>query len=135
MGLPVNCTLRFSVLGPIGSGPNIAQYDDDGNPALGQTITTITASVSRKALPQATQDGGANLDGQTVIFAGRSAVPKIVDMSELPRDARAEITDPVTGQVLTGRAIFGLPTQSKFRAVTNAMGTKLEFEFLESEGR
>lgn len=127
MPLPTNAKLTFSV--PVAGAGGV---DCDGNPIANSKAVIVLASLREDNDPRSLSKGAAGLDPGAVKLVGRANEPKF--LPELPREAAIELTDPVTGQKVTGIFKRDLPLQSKFRGVTAALGTKIEGVFVEDRG-
>lgn len=116
MALPSNARLVFKI--PSGS----AGVDIDGNPAIEYQNLIVAATMRPDTSAKWREQGTALLPGQTRV-KGNAIKPK--QLPVLPRISMLEITDPVTGQVIVGKFLRDLPLQSKFAAVTKALGAKI----------
>ena len=125
MLLPTNAKLTFSV--PVAGAGGM---DADGNPIANAKTVIVLASLRVDEDPRSQKNPG--LDPGAVRLVGRANEPKF--LPELPREAAIELTDPVTGQKVTGSFKRDLPMQSKFKGVTAALGTKIEGIFVEDRG-
>jgi hypothetical protein len=128
MGLPANAVLKFPTPAP-SNGVVIA--DDDGNPIAPIKWVDVIATMRPDA--SANYGPGQGLQPGQVRMVGRSIKPKF--LPRLPRSARMTITDPVTKQTITGELTIDVPVQSKFKGVTNALGTKISGLFIEDAGQ
>jgi hypothetical protein len=116
MALPSNARLVFKI--PSG----VAGVDIDGNPAIEYQDLIVVATMRPDTSAKWREQGTALLPGQTRV-KGHAIKPK--QLPVLPRISMLEITDPVTGQVIMGKFLRDLPMQSKFAAVTKALGAKI----------
>jgi hypothetical protein len=119
MALPSNARLIFKI--PVG----VAGADIDGNPATTYQNLIVTATMRPDSAKWRDQ-GAALLPGQTRV-KGYAVKPK--QLPVLPRISTLELTDPVTGAVIVGKFLRDLPLQSKFKAVTKALGAKITGTF------
>jgi hypothetical protein len=116
MALPSNARLVFKI--PSG----VAGEDVDGNPTIQYQNLIVVATMRPDTSAKWREQGAALLPGQTRV-KGNAINPK--QLPVLPRISMLEITDPVTGQVVVGKFLRDLPIQSKFKAVTKALGAKI----------
>lgn len=116
MALPNNARLVFKI--PASNGA----IDVDGNPTINYQNLIILATMRPDTSAKWQQQGTALMPGQTRI-RGNAIKPK--QLPVLPRLCLLEIKDPVSGQVIVGNFLRDLPIQSKFKAVTKALGTKI----------
>jgi hypothetical protein len=126
MGLPANAKLIFSLPTTV-----TVAVDGDGNPLPTMRQVVVVATMRPDA--SARYGPGQGLQPGQVQMTGRAIKPKF--LPTLPRHSRMTITDPVTKQQITGSFTRDLPSQSKFKGVTKALGTKISGVFMEDAGQ
>lgn len=128
MALPANATLTFKTP----SGP--LESDGMGNEWPATTDFVVKATLRRdSALSSPVAQAAAGLSPSEVRMRGFSVKPKFIPPS-LPRECSCTLTDPVSGETLTGKMVLEIPLQSKFKAVGKALGTAIRGTFIEGQG-
>lgn len=127
MALPANATLTWQI-----PTTGTAGLDDDGNPK-----PATTPYIAMATMKPDTEDpkyfGGSGLQPGQVRMMGRAVKPKF--LPELPRHCRMVLVDPVTKRRIQGTLQIDIPLQSKFKGVTNALGSKIAGIFTEDTGQ
>lgn len=132
MPLPINATLTFKV----GTGLFTAD-PETGNPIESSTNLVVKASLSQKK-----NSGGKSevpgLNPSAIEVEGRAIYvlesngAKNKSIPPLPTNAAIVFTDAATGQELRGAIVLDTVVQSKFKAVSKALGTKISGYFVEA---
>lgn len=125
MALPANATLVFKTQ----TGSLVA--DGMGNEWPSTSDFVVKATLRRDSAPVA--QAAAGLSPSEVRMRGFSVNPKFIPPS-LPRECSCTLTDPVSGETLTGKMVLEIPMQSKFKAVGKALGTAIRGTFVEGQG-
>lgn len=133
MSLPINAALVFQVP----TSPPGSKEDGLGNLVPTTKDYRVEASIRRSGGSYSRggdYSQGEPLNEGSFTIAGRSINPKLLPIAKLPRECRCTITDPVIGNKISGTLVLDPPVQSKFQAVTNALGTKISGQFTEDRG-
>lgn len=133
MALPINATITFS------QGTGVFTTDPEtGNPIEGTNTVTVKASIKQKTDKNPHRQDKPGLDPASVWIEGyavhvletNGTINKTVP--PLPNNCQITIVDPATGQTMLGTLSIDTTIQSKFQAVTKALGKKIQGYFLEA---
>ena len=131
MALPINATITFS------QGTGVFTTDSEtGNPIESTTTVTVKASIKQKSDKNRQDKPGLDpasawIEGYAVhVLETNGTINKTVP--PLPNNCQIAIVDPATGQTMSGTLSIDTTIQSKFQAVTKALGKKIQGYFLEA---
>ena len=118
---PVNCTIVFQI------GTGKFQNDRLGNPQETKQPFTLKASlkIDEGKRQNIQQNPGSN--ESITYFIGYCVTPKFMPQSiKEGMTGQATITDPATGNLLTGTLTITSLFQTRFKQVTKVLGSKFE---------